>query len=227
MLDNPLDVYTYPGLVPPSVKEGRLNIIQTLRFIDESVIGTYNRIMTENGKPDKKINCMPFHSSRIEQLTAQPPDDGSAVRIVAYRIYRGEAGALTGGVKDRQFRLRDSYRNNQDVNDLGVPLETEVLGRWVDYTVRFDVFAPTWLETETLSLDFEDLLDECTKYITAQGVIKFVNLGRSSDMFHLKTNYFNTTFTYLVRIEKAKVMSGETFARFHMYMGDSMMGTIK
>jgi hypothetical protein len=216
------------GIVAPHKKEGQFNIIQALRFIDESVIGTYNKLCRDDGRPEKCMDCMPFKSDYIEKLTTENPDEGQPVRLVTYRIRRAEPGSMTGGTKDRKWRLRESVSDPSNINlSTGNPEVSDIYGKWVDYTVRFDCFAPTWLETQTLALDFEDLLDLATDYITSKGLVKFINMGRNADIYHQKTQYYYEAFHYMFRIEKLKVEEGPTFQRFYTYLDEALMQVVK
>lgn len=212
---------------PPSIKEGRFDIITLFRFLDEVVIGTYNKVMKENKIPNKQIICMPYKSDRIEQLTEGLPDDGSAKRIVTYRVRKAEPALLTRGTRDRAYRHRDSIQLPNNMNAIGTPITTDIYGKWVDYTLRIDCFAPSWEESEQLALDTENLLEICTKYITSKGAVKLIGLGRSSDVYHMKTQYFYTQLMWQVRLEKIKVEQGESLQELWTMFDNGLMNITK
>jgi len=212
---------------PPSIKEGRFNIITLLQFIDKAVVGTFNTIMVNSNQPDRQIDCYPFKSDHIEKITGDNEDDGTSKRILTYRIRKAEPAMLTRGTKDRKYRLRATEQVPNGMNALGTPMVQDIYGKWVDYTIRLDCFAPTWLESQALALEVEDLLETCTDYITSKGIVKFINNGRNSDIYHMKTQYFYESFTFMARIEKIKVEQGETFQELWTMFDDKLMGIIK
>ena len=112
------------------------------------------------------------------------------------------------------------------MNELGTPEATDIYGKWVDYTIRFDCFAPSWEESQILALEFEDLLDACTGYITSKGAVKFWQDGRNADIYHMKTAYFYEPLMYMARIEKQKEVTTETFQSFYQMLDDRLMGTL-
>lgn len=211
---------------PPLVKEGRFNIITLLRFLDETVIGTFNKLMDESNQKDRKIECFPYKADRIEQLTGEIPDDGTAKRYVTYRIRSAEPALLTRGVRDVRYRHRATIQDPTEMNDLGTPIVTDIEGKWVDYTIRLDCFAPTWQESEQLALDVEALLEICTNYITSKGAVKFIYAGRTSDVYHMKTQYFYEPLMWKVRIEKIKVVKGESFQELWSIFDTGLMNII-
>ena len=211
----------------PSVKEGRLDIIQLLRFIDEGVVGTFNKYMEQEDKEDLKIDMRPFKSDFIEQLGSAPAEGSKPIRVVTYRIRRAVPAALTGGTRDRKYRLREEVHEATDFNDLGTPEVNEIYGKWEDYTIRFDCFAPSWKEAQELFLDFQHLMDVCIPYITSKGITKFVYEGRTADVYYMKTDYFYEPCTFLARVEWLKVVKGETLRELFVEFDNALMNIVK
>ena len=214
-------------LVSPSRKEGLFDIVTLLRFIDEAVIGTFNTIVTDAGQVDRKIDCYPYKSDQIEQLTGAIPDDGTARRILTYRVRKAGPATLSGGTKDLTWRHRETVQAPAAMNGLGTPIAGDILGKWIDYKLRFDCFAPTWQESQRLALEVEDLFDICTKYITSKGLVKLVYEGRSADIYHMKTAYHYENLSYMARIERLKVETGETFQELFSMFDSGLMGIIR
>lgn len=212
---------------PRSRKLGRFDIITLTRFIDEVVVGTYNKIMKEDGRDDKVMDMRPFHSKELMRQTGDSAEkQGKFRRFITYRITENKIASLTRGTKDLVPRLRETYENS-DVNAIGTPMTTEVYGRWKDYRIRFDCFCQTWKESQELLLDFEELMLMSRKYIEGQGAVKFIQEDGSSDSYKYATEYFYETIYFTARLEQLQIITGEALQRFEVSLDKELMQTVR
>lgn len=212
---------------PRSRKLGRFSVITLLRFIDETIVGSYNKIMKEDGQEDKVIDMRPFHSQELQRMTTESAQSqGRFKRIVTYSVSRNAIAQMTRNTRDLRPRLRESF-TNAGVNELGVPISADVYGRWKDYRLRFDCFSQTWKQTQELLLDFEELMLMSQKYIEGMGAVKFVQEDSSGDAYRYNTIYFYESTYYTARLEQLQIISGEALRRFEVHVNNELMQTVR
>ena len=182
----------------PLKANGLLNIISLMDLIDAGVIGWWNNQQTD---ASKKINMFPFKSEYIADLTKNV-EQRDTNRIITYRKARKNYGSLTpepfGSTKEVRARLREQTV----INDNGETVGVKIFGRWYDFLMRFDCFAPTWSEAVQLEEDFDYLMDMFTGFIMRAGVNKMLYRGSYSDAFHYQTDYYYEPVTYYFRLER-------------------------
>lgn len=212
---------------PRSRKQGCFNIITLMEFIDKVIIGSYNKIMTADGMPDKVIDMRPFNSQELAKMTGESAESqGRVKRIITYRINSVRPALLTRGVKELRPRLRETFEN-ATTNELGAPMTTDVYGRFKDYRIRFDCFCQTWKQTQELLLDFDELMMYSTKFIEGMGANKFIQEDSSGDSYRYDTLYFYETMYFMARLEKLQLITGEAMRRFEVTVNQEIMQTVR
>lgn len=182
--------------------------VQEFCLIVGKILTAYNKLAIDN-----KRNYIHYYPAYPDSVRGETEDVVDQSYIITYDIYRREDGSLGkrpfSDKKERKLTLRGEERTDDGQ-------VREIYGKRFDNMIRFDCFAPTTWEAESLISVFERIMEIHRRVFKTVGIDQMTYEGRLTPLIFQRSKFRSRACLWYVRDEMRLYKDQEAISQIEL-----------